>query len=158
MNKLSCRSNSLKCLTWTCLVLHDITCIHLFFMKCMLKQEDRTLCVPIIYLLFQTNASETNSWCTVGSLSLQAGPGPTFCTHSLFSAHTAKILYSPPAQGSLPLKPQFCTYTYNSIAIYLGTSFLALTESSCSFPWVMVMQGKRHISVEVLAIKNLNWD
>lgn len=125
----------------------------LLFMKYMLKQEDRTFYVPIIYLFFQINASETNSFCTVGSLSLQAGSDPRFC--SLFSVYTAKTLYSPTAKGSLPPKPQFCTYRYHSTAIYLGTSFLALTESSCSF-YELLRCTTRDISVEVLAIKNLN--
>lgn len=125
-----------RCVKWH----HMHTC--LLFMKCMLKQEDRTFYVPIIYLFFQINASETNSWHTVGSLSLQAGSHPRFC--SLFSVYTAKTLYFPTDKGSLPPKPQFCTYRYHSTAFYLGTSFLALTESSCSFSWVTEMQDKRH--------------
>lgn len=121
-------------------VLIGIAYICVCFMKCMSEQEGRAFHVPIIYPAFQINPSETFSWHTVGSLSLQAGPGPGFC--SLFSGHSAKMLYSPPARESLPPKLQFCLYRCHSTAIYSGASSWALTEGCPFLP--MSYRDARH--------------
>lgn len=113
-------------------VLIDMAYVCVCFMKCMLEQEGIAFHVPIIYPLFQTNASEMFSWHTVGSPGLQAGPGPRFS--SLFSARSAKTLHSPPAQKSLPPKLQSCLYRPHSTAIYTGASSWALTERLLFLP------------------------
>lgn len=85
-------------------------------MKYMLEQEGRAFHVPIIYPLFQTDASETFSWHIVGPVSLQSGPGPRFC--SLFSAHSARAAlptcpkFTPTKAAVLPLKVA-CAVTPN---------------------------------------------
>ena len=140
-------------------VLLDAAYVCVCFMKYMLEQEGRVFHVPIIYPLFQINASEASSWHTVGSLSLQAGPGPRFC--SLFSARSAKVLHSPPAQKSFPPKLQFFLYRYHSTAIYSGASTWALTKRVPFLPmtyWDARQRQLRHISVGVLVVTSLHWD
>lgn len=126
-------------------------------MKCMLEQEGRAFHVPIIYPLFQINSLEAFSWHTVDSLSLQAGPGPRFCS-LLFSVHSAKMLHSPSVPESLPPKLWFCLYRYHSTAIYSGASSWALTKRLPFLPmsyWDARQRQLRHISVRVSVVTSL---
>lgn len=87
-------------LTPVCHLLTNIVCACVCSMKCVLEQEGRAFHLPIIYTLFQINASEMFSWHTVSSLNLQSGSDTRFW--SLFPAHSAMMLHSPPAPESLP--------------------------------------------------------
>lgn len=87
-------------LTPVCHLLTNIVCACVWSMKCVLEQEGRAFHLPIIYTLFQINASEMFSWHTVSSLNLQSGSDTRFW--SLFPAHSATMLHSPPAPESLP--------------------------------------------------------